>query len=379
MLRRLLLLPVVLPALMLVACSSTPTKTANELPAELKEFAATAKFAVRWHGDLGEAGSYMLRPALLPDAIVGVSSKGVLSAVSRATGKTLWQVKTGLSVSGGVGTDEKMLLLGSDKGDVAAYDLNGKLLWKVKVSSEVLSAPQLADDRVLVRSADGRIAALNALNGERVWLYERATPALAVRSFAGVTIERNIVYAGFAAGKIAALSLKTGSLLWENSVSQPRGNTELDRISDITSNVVVDDEQVCAIAFQGRLACFDAAQGSPLWNRDISSDKGMMLLRKFLYLSDVTGNVLALEKSTGSSVWKNDQFTLRDTNTPLAFNDFVVVADFEGYLHALARDDGRLVARIKLDGSPILGAPLELDNGLLVQTRDGGLYSLTLK
>jgi outer membrane protein assembly factor BamB len=194
-----------------------------------------------------------------------------------------------------------------------------------------------------------------------------------------VTIQRGIVYAGFAAGKLAALELRTGSLLWENSVSQPRGNTELDRISDITSNVVVDDEQACAIAFQGRVACFDAAQGSPLWNRDIASDKGMMLLRKFLYLSDATGNVLALEKSTGSSVWKNDQLSLRDTNTPLAVNDFVVVADFEGYLHALARDDGHLVARIKLDGSPILGAPLELDNGLLVQTRDGGLYSLTLQ
>lgn len=375
MLRRLLLLPVVL----LVACASTPSKTANETPAELKDFATTAKFAVRWHGSLGEAGSYMLRPALLADAIVGVSSKGVLSALSRSTGKPLWQVKTGLNVAGGVGAGDKMLLLGSDKGEVAAFDLSGKLLWQVKVSSEVLSAPQFADGFVLVRSADGRIAALNALNGERVWLYERATPALAVRSFASVTIQRGIVYAGFAAGKLAALDLKTGSLLWENSVSQPRGNTELDRISDITSDVAVDDEQACAIAFQGRLACFDAAQGSPLWNRDIASDKGMMLLRKFLYLSDATGNVLALEKSTGSSVWKNDQLTLRDTNTPLAFNDFVVVADFEGYLHALARDDGRLVARIKLDGSPMLGAPLELDNGLLVQTRDGGLYSLTLQ
>jgi outer membrane protein assembly factor BamB len=375
MLRRLLLLPVVL----LVACASTPSKTANETPAELKDFAATAKFAVRWHGSLGEAGSYMLRPALLADAIVGVSSKGVLSALSRSTGKPLWQVKTGLNVAGGVGAGDKMLLLGSDKGEVAAFDLSGKLLWQVKVSSEVLSAPQFADGFVLVRSADGRIAALNALNGERVWLYERATPALAVRSFASVTIQRGIVYAGFAAGKLAALDLKTGSLLWENSVSKPRGNTELDRISDITSDVAVDDEQACAIAFQGRLACFDAAQGSPLWNRDIASDKGMMLLRKFLYLSDATGNVLALEKSTGSSVWKNDQLTLRDTNTPLAFNDFVVVADFEGYLHALARDDGRLVARIKLDGSPMLGAPLELDNGLLVQTRDGGLYSLTLQ
>jgi outer membrane protein assembly factor BamB len=374
MLRRLLLLTA---TALLAACSAI--KPASEQPTPLQNFSPTAKFAVRWEQSLGDADNYQLRAAILPELIVGVSHQGILTAVARNTGKRAWQINTGISVSAGVGTNDAMLVVASDKGDVLAYDIAGKLLWQVKVSSEVLGVPHIADGIVVVRSADSRIAGLSVTDGKRVWQYERATPALVVRSFASVTIQRGIVYAGFAAGKITAMELQTGNLLWENSVSQPRGNTELDRISDITSDVAVDDEQACAIAFQGRLACFDAAQGSPLWNRDIASDKGMMLLRKFLYLSDATGNVLALEKSTGSSVWKNDQLSLRDTNTPRAFNDFVVVADFEGYLHALARDDGHLVARIQLDGSPILGAPLELDNGLLVQTRDGGLYSLTLQ
>src|SRR3989304_1228204 len=127
---------------------------------------------------------------------------------------------------------------------------------------------QGADGMVMVRSGDGRIAGLNAADGKRLWLYERSTPALVVRTHAGVAIQRGVAYAGFAAGKLAAISIKDGSVLWETMVSQPRGNTELERISDITSDPVVDDEQVCAISFQGRIACFDAAQGSPLWNRD---------------------------------------------------------------------------------------------------------------
>jgi outer membrane protein assembly factor BamB len=201
---------------------------------------------------------------------------------------------------------------------------------------------------------------------------------LVVRNFASVTLQRGIAYAGFAAGKIVALEIKNGGLVWENSVSQPRGNTELDRISDITGNVVVDDEQACAIAFQGRVACFDAAQGNPLWNRDIASDKGMMLLRKFLYVSDANGVVLSLDKSSGSTVWKNESLLYRDTQSPYALGDFVLVGDFAGYLHGLSREDGQLVARMALDGSAVLGAPLELDKGLLVQTRKGELYSLTL-
>lgn len=141
---------------------------------------------------------------------------------------------------------------------------------------------------------------------------------------------------------------------------------------------MVDDEQACAIAFQGRVACFDPAQGGPLWNRDIASDKGMMLLRKYLYLADANGVVMALDKSNGSTLWKNEQLSLRNTSQPYAYSNYVVVGDYEGYLHALDREDGHFVARTKLDGSPILGSPLELDDGMLVQTRDGNLYALKL-
>ena len=307
-----------------------------------------------------------------------MSGKGGLTRLDRATGKQVWRIDSGISISGGVGIGSGIVVFGSEKGDVLAYGEDGKLRWKGKVSSEVLSTPQVSDDVVVVRSGDGHIVGLNVMDGKPLWSYERSTPALVVRSHAGVVVQRGVVFAGFAAGKLAAISLKDGSVLWENAVSQPRGNTELERISDITSNPVVDDEQVCAIAFQGRLACFDVAQGSPLWTRDISSDKGMMLLRKFLYLSDASGTLMALDKTTGNTLWKNEQLHLRDTATPYTLGDYTIVGDFEGYLHALKREDGRFVARIRLDSTAIQGEPIMLDDGLLVQTQGGGLYSLSL-
>lgn len=352
-------------------------KTGME-PAELVEFSEKAKLEVRWHSDLGSSGASPLQPALTKDAVYGASGKGTLTRLDRATGKQVWRVESDIAVSGGVGSGDGLVIIGSDKGEVLAYGEDGKLRWKSKVSSEVLSVPQVADGVVIVRSGDGRIAGLNVADGKRIWLYERSTPALVVRSHAGVELQRGVAFAGFAGGKLVALNTKDGQAQWETSVSQPRGNTELERISDITSNPAADDEQVCAIAFQGRLACYDAAQGSPLWNRDISSDKGMMLLRKYLYLSDAKGSVIALDKTSGSTVWKNEQLSLRDTSTPYALGDYVVVGDFEGYLHALNREDGSMAARIKLDGSAIQAEPVGLDDGLLVQTRDGGLYSLSI-
>ena len=57
---------------------------------------------------------------------------------------------------------------------------------------------------------------------------------------------------------------------------------------------------------------------------------------------------------------------------------FVVIGDYQGFLHGLSREDGRFAARIKLDGSAIGNAAIEMDNGLLVQTRSGGVYSLSI-
>lgn len=347
-------------------------------PTKLVEFSQTARFTERWHADFGESGASPLQASLTRDAVYGASGKGVLTRLDRATGRQIWRVESNMVVSAGVGSGEGLVLIGSDKGEVHAYGDDGVLRWKRTVSSEVLGVPQVSEGVVVVRSGDGHITGLSVADGKRLWVYERSTPALVVRSHAGVTIRRGVAFAGFAGGKLIAIKLSDGSLLWENSVSVPRGNTELERISDITSNPLVNDAQVCAIAFQGNLACFESSQGSPLWNREISSDKGLFILRKQLYLSDARGAVLALDKDSGSTIWKNEQLILRETSAPYGLDGFVVVGDYEGYLHALNRDDGRFMARIKLDGSALSAAPVQMDDGMLVQTRKGSVYSLTI-
>lgn len=379
-------LHLLLALLVLSGCGTVDTvkgwmgkTTGGEEPAKLVEFSETAKFAERWHANFGDSGTNPLQAALSSDAVYGASGKGTVTRLDRATGRSVWSVESNIQVSAGVGSGEGLVLIGGDKGQVLAFGEDGKLRWKYIVSSEVLGVPQVGDGVVVVRSGDGHIAGLSVADGHRLWVYERSTPALVVRSHAGVTVRRGVAYAGFAGGKLVAIKLADGSLLWENTVSQPRGNTELERISDITSNPVVSDAQVCAISFQGRLACYETGQGSPLWNREIGSDKGLFILRKQLYVGDARGAVYALDKDSGSTVWKNEQLLLRDPSAPYAQDHLIVVGDYQGFLHGLSREDGRFVARIKLDGSAIQAAPVEMDDGLLVQTRSGGIYSLSIK
>ena len=303
-----------LPALLAACGSDKPVIEPNKLV----DFKPSAKIEVRWDFDAGEAGQSVLSPAVTREAVFAANAKGKLFRLDRNTGKQVWNIESGFPITGGVGAGEGLVLVGGEKGELAAYDEDtGNLQWQVKVSSDVLSAPRIADGIVVVRTGNQRITGLSAKDGSRLWLYERATPTLIVRSYASVVIRNGLVYAGFAAGKLAAIGLKNGVVVWESSVSQPRGNTELERISDITSLPVVDDAQVCAVAFQGRLACFDAVQGGALWTRDISSDKGLAMSGKYLYLTDTESNVLALDKSSGASLWKNNQLLLRQATVAI--------------------------------------------------------------
>ncbi len=377
-------------------CSSDAVQTK---PAQLVNIKSTAKFEVRWRhivnvADLtclqrdrsycwkeskGNLGVDVLHPAVTAESVIAANEKNEIQCFDVRTGKLRWKIVNAFAISGGVGSGSGAVLVAGDKGDVALYEEStGKLRWISKVSSEVLSVPKLADGVVVVRSEDGRIAGLDAKDGKRLWLYERSTPALVARGNAGLTIRNNIVYAGFAAGKLSAIGLHNGVIIWESSVSQPHGSTELERISDIISIPILDDSQVCAVAFQGHLACFDADQGAALWNRDVSSDKGLTMSRKYLFLSDAGDNVLGLDKLSGSSYWKNDQLLNRRVTAPLALDNYLIVGDLEGYLHAMNRDDGSFVARMSTDGSAIRSTPVAASDGFVVQTKNGSLYFVSL-
>lgn len=364
--------------LLLAGCSLFGSSKTVREPTKLSEFKESAKIKVRWHREVGDARMETLQPAVMGDAVYAANATGEVYRFEAATGKEDWHINSGLSISAGVGAGEGLVLVGGHKGDIAAFGEDGKLRWKVRVSSEVLSAPQVADGIVVVRTNDGRITGLKAADGSRLWLYERATPALTIRNHAGVLIRDGVVYAGFAAGKLAAINLTSGILKWEATVSLPRGNTELERISDITSLPVADKNQICAVAFQGNVACFDMGQGVLQWSRELSSDNGMVLGEKNLYVTDAEDIVSALDKTSGSALWKNDKLAKRRVSRPCLLDKYVVVGDYEGYIHVLNRDDGGFAARLKTDGGGIVAAPVDLDGGLLVQTVSGGLYSLMI-
>jgi len=191
-----------------------------------------------------------------------------------------------------------------------------------------------------------------------------------------MTVLGGVLFAGFSGGKLVSLALDSGTLRWEASVAVPKGATELERVTDVIGDPAVIGREVCAAAFQGRVACYDAQTGNQLWARELSSVTGVSADARYAFVSDERGAVHALDRSNGRSLWTQDRLTNRQLSLPLPVGDVIAVGDLEGYLHLLARDSGALVARRATDGSAVRAAPVALAKGLLVQTQAGGLYAL---
>jgi outer membrane protein assembly factor BamB len=334
---------------------------------------------VVWRASVGNAGRYIFSPAVHQGSVYAAGGRGDIVRVDASTGKVLWRTDTKAPLSGGVGIGENMVLVGSAKGVVLAYDFDGKPLWTSNVSSEVLSAPQVAGGIVVVRSGDSRIFGLDAKDGSRRWEYQTIVPPLTLRANPGVEISGNTIIAGMPAGKLVVLNLANGGLIWETIVAAPRGDNELERITDIAGAPLLGPDRVCAVSYQGRAACYETEKGGQIWARPVSSVGGLASDNRSVYVSEEGGAVSALDRETGASIWKQDKLSYRKLSSPLVMDDYVVVGDFEGHVHFMRRDDGSFAGRIGTDGGGIAAAPRLIDDRLLIQTGKGSVYSIEIR
>ncbi len=348
---------------------------------ELEPIERSADLRVQWQGSVGRAGDYIFTPAVVGGSVYAAARDGSITRYDHGEGgaREVWRIKAGQPLSGGVGADGKLVLVGTPKGEVLAFDSDGTPQWKARVTSELLSAPVPADGTVIVRSGDNRVFALDPADGKRRWVYQRATPPLLLRGASGVTVAGEGVLAGFPGGKLVAISVANGAALWEGTVALPKGATELERVADVASAPVVLDRGVCAVAYQGRVACFDLASGTGQWAKEFSSSVGLDMDRGSVYVTDEEGGVSAFDRSTGASLWKQSKLANRGVGRPLVVGSYVAVADGRGFVHLLRSTDGAFAARVATDGSAIVADLRPIDGGLIAQTTNGGLYALSVQ
>ncbi|HET7730346.1 MAG TPA: outer membrane protein assembly factor BamB [Usitatibacter sp.] len=341
-------------------------------PTPLTAIRASVNPRAVWTAPVGKGGGFHFRPAVVGGRIYTAAADGTVTVLDEDNGRVALKADTKKKLSGGVEFGEGRIVVGTLKGEVVALDGAGKVAWTTSVAGEVIAPPALSRKVVVVRTADGRIFGLSAEDGKRIWVFQRPSPALLLRSEAGVIVTGGDVVAGYPNGKLLALDGADGKLIWEVTVAQPRGTTELERIADIAGLPVLEGNTVCAAAFQGKVACFEIQSRNMLWSRDLSSSRALLRDARHVYVVDDTGAVHALDKATGASVWKQDKLLHRRLTSPVLHEGTLVVGDGFGFVHVIAPEDGALIGRLATDGTAIASL-VTVPGGLLVQTAGGAL------
>ena len=374
--------------ILLTGCSWIRGGESNlEPPEELAEFTPRATVTTLWsvNAGSGPGKQYLILSPARDEKVIYVSDKnGRVSAFNAQNGKRIWRVDLAQPITAATGYGGDLLLLGTRKGQVIALQKqDGKQRWTAAVSSEILAPPVAQAGIVVVHTVDEKIFGLSAKDGKLLWMQERAIPPLTLRGTGTPLIVNNAVLAGFANGKLAALNLNDGRLRWETTVAEPRGRNEIERLVDVHAPPLVYGNVVYAAAYQGKIVAVNLDSGRIIWARDTSTYNAMDRDGENLYVTDEQGNIFALDLRTGASEWEQKKLFGRTPSPPAALGNYVAVGDFEGYVHWLSKQDGAFAARYKMGGDPIKTKPLadirSRENIFYVLDQDGDLAALRIQ
>ncbi|EFB72200.1 outer membrane protein assembly factor BamB [Providencia rustigianii] len=387
-LRKTLLVGLVASALLAGCSSETDSIVMAPLPQVENQFTPT----IVWDKSVGNGVDQFyseLSPVWDGTTVYAADRKGLVKAFELDSGKELWSVDLSKNngflfanlsalLSGGLTVFDDKIFIGTERGTVIALNKeNGEVLWDVEVAGEALSKPVVSGDLVIIHTSNGQLQALDTATGAIKWTVNMDTPSLSLRGESAPAVAFGAAIVGGDNGRVSAVLLSQGQLIWQQRISQVTSSTEIGRLNDVDMTPVIDDGKVYAIAYNGTLAALDMRSGQMLWKRELGSINDMVLSGDNLYLVDQTDRVLSVRKSDGVTLWTQDQLLNRGLSAPEVYNGYLVAGDKEGYLHWLDTSTGGFVAQNKLNSSGIHSRPAIAGDKLMVQARNGTVYLLT--
>ena len=344
-------------------------------PVQLERIDSKVSLKKRWSSKIGDGqgdGFYKITPTLIDGVIYVASSDGEVAAINAANGARLWRVELERPLSGGVGHHNRSLYLGGADGSVLQLSAeDGAVEWEAAVSGEVLAAPVVSDDWVIVQTYDGKLLGFRSGAEEPSWTFTSDVPVLTLRGTSAPILIGDNAIAGFGDGKVVAVDVDSGNVSWEARIGVPQGSSEIDRIVDVDGAMTQQGIELFVASYQGRVAALDSRTGRKLWQQNVSSVTGTNVGFGNVYVADVDGTLSAFLRTGQGVRWQNIELGYRELSRPTPVSSYVATVDFEGYLHLLSQVDGQIVGRSKIGGDAAR-ADMIADSGRLIIYADNG-------
>lgn len=352
--------------ILLIGCSSLSERQLRVERLWVKELPYDDRLGPeRYHG---------MSPFIVDDILYQGNGKDAFVAVSRTTGREKWRKIIENGVASGATVYEGNIYFGASDGQFYCLDaFDGSLIWAFPVRAEVLSAPLVHDGTVYFLTLNNVVYAIDAKSGKQKWLYNRTdTTTFSIRGGGKPVAAKNNLYVGFSDGFFVAINSKTGSLVWERSLNKNA------KFKDINATAVIDGNAVYVSGYDDSLYKLSLDDGQLIWRLEKGGHTAVTLANDKLFYSTSEGEVLALNRQNGQTLWS---YKLREgvATQPVLLNELVVFGESRGNLNILNAADGAQVATYA-SGRGLAAAPtVEPDhNRVYFVSNAGNLYALQL-
>ena len=358
----------------------------------MHHLAAAHQLDLAWRADIGagssDDGQLLARPVVAGGRVFTMDAEGTIRAFDAGGGAPLWTFsqdqEDGL-IGGGLAYANGWLFATLSSGEVLGLDAaSGTEMWRQSLVLPLRAAPTVAEDRVLVLSADNQLYALEGTTGRPVWRHAGFLEGAGLLGGPSPAVDRGLVVVPYSSAEVFALRLDSGRPLWSDTIERPRRTQALDQIADIEGMPVIEGDMVYVAGYGGQMAAIDARRGIRTWDVDVASTDTPWLAGDFLYVLTTRGEVVCLVRANGRVRWVSPlpRFTNPEDpgstaivwSGPVLVGDRLLLVGSHGKAVTMSPYNGEILGRQDLPG-PVVIPPVVAQGNVYIVTENAELLA----
>lgn len=320
-----------------------------------------------WRTSIGRSASRS-QPRLPPPVVAGgrvfvMDADHRVGAHDAGSGARIWQ--TALAprrerghIPGGIAVDQGRVFATTGFADVVALDAeSGEELWRRRLDSPMRAAPTAREGRVFVITVNNILYALAASDGSELWTYQGIAETAALVGGGSPVVDAGVVVAPFSSGEVAALRVENGLVLWTDSFGPMRRTDELGSIAHVRAAPVLDRGLVLAVSYGGVMAAIDLRTGQRIWDESIGGVERPWVAGDHVFVVSANRELVCLDRATGRVRWVTALPAYEDPERrrrpvhwtgPVLVSDRLVLAGSHGQVITASPYTGELLGRIDM-------------------------------
>lgn len=353
----------------------------NYIPTEIKPYDKKASMELIWENKVGDNEVNNFNLVFSEEFVIAATSDGSVRKMKINSGETVWKKEFSQKIMIGVGGNIENILFIAEDGYLWCLDGKGEAIWKIFVDGEALTTPVINNDKAYVRLANYGILQVDLKQGDVDWRYIHSSPSLTFNGTSSLAFSDGIIYGGFGAGKLVAIHQKSGAFMWEATISQIKGVTDIERLNDVLSQPLINNREIYAASTSGDLTAIDRKNVNTIWTRKISSFKNLAFDGFDIYLAHKSDSLYSLDSKNGKTNWRNADLQYRRVTNPIITGDYVAVGDFDGYIHLLNIESGAIEGRAQITSNVPIGKNIHSmgDDKIIGMDMDGNVFYMQVR